>query len=155
MADPPIAVPDERDMAEMCEWLDQLAGAMEATDYVGARTRYLPDHFFQYGATYPELLRGLDDAQAHQWEDIWPHVSAARFDHHTLAATISTDRCWAVIAGTLLVSGDRFNEVANRATVVLVRSTPADPWLAAHAHFSMPQRGPGRSGSVTHRPEQG
>ena len=142
MADLPVAVPDQRDMAELREWLDQLAGAMAATDYASARKRYVQDHFFQYGATYPELLRGLDEAQAHQWEDVWPYVSAARFDDDTLATTISPDRCWAVIAGTLLVSGDRFHEAPNRATLVLVRSTPSEPWLAAHAHFSMPQAPP-------------
>jgi hypothetical protein len=114
---------------------------MEATDYAGARTRYVQEHFFQYGAIYPEMLHGLDDAQAHQWEDVWPYVSSARFDHDTLTAVMSPDRRWAVLAATLLVSGETFHDAPNRATLVLVRVSVEDPWLAAHAHFSMPQRG--------------
>ena len=141
MGEPAVAVPGARDLALLRAWLDALATSMEATDYAGARTRYVQEHFFQYGAIRPELLRGLDDAQAHQWEDVWPHVTSARFDHDTLAATMSGDRRWAVVAATLLVSGESFHDVPNRSTLVLVRSSVDDPWLAAHAHFSMPQRG--------------
>ena len=78
----PVVVPSEPDLALLRAWLDELVRSMEATDYAGARTRYAQDHFFQYGAIHPELLRGLDEAQAHQWEDgssarevVWRNVA--------------------------------------------------------------------------------
>lgn len=93
-----------------------------------------------YGTKANEAL-GLDVLMANQWRQIWPNIDRFAFDHEGAHVWSSPDGLLGVIAAGWRSLGRRADGTTfprrGRATVVVGRAGPAEPWLGLHTHVSL------------------
>lgn len=127
-------------------WFEEWGRLIAAVDYAGARALFRPD-VVGFG-TFQRTVSGLDALEAGQWRAIWGAISGFTFHTAQLVSGVSGDGCtgWGACPWSSTgyhEDGGAFDR-PGRATVLLARATPADPWLGVHTHISLapgtPQR---------------
>ncbi len=127
------------------EWISAWGAEVASVDMASARRRFSPD-VVAFG-TYAEIVHGLDELEAAQWRNVWPTIDGFEFRVDELVVIAAADGCQAVAivpwdSVGIDAAGTRFSR-PGRATVVLTRTSPADPWLGVHTHFSLAPHPPG------------
>lgn len=130
---------DDADHESVRAWVAAWGAEVAAVDLSAGRRRFHPDAV-AFG-THADLVRGVDDLHDQQWSAIWPNIAEFRFDHDHLVALVSPDRLHAVAITTwgstgFTADGQPFDR-PGRATIVLLRSSPAEEWICTHTHFSL------------------
>lgn len=130
---------DDVDAASALDWLDGWGAEVAAADIASGRERFDPG-LVAFG-THADVVVGRDEVEAQQWSQIWPRIEDFTFDRAGSTVAVSSDRCLAVVVAPwdstgIAEDGSRFPR-PGRATIVLHRASPADPWLGVHTHFSL------------------
>lgn len=120
-------------------WLEAFADCVRARDYAGARKLFARDaHGF---GTVVKAADTRAQLERSQWAKVWPVTSGFRFERAGAHILMSADQTQA----TVMVTWKACNQASpaklvfdrrGRATVVLTRTKPNDPWRAEHTHFS-------------------
>ena len=132
------------------DWIAAWGAEVAGVDMTTARRRFSPD-VVSFG-THAGVVHGLDELEEQQWRNVWPRIDGFTFRVDELVVIASPDGCQAVAVvpwdsiGTA-DDGSTFSR-PGRATVVLRRESPGDPWLGVHTHFSLvpPIASPGHAG---------
>ena len=148
MQDPPDTESIESTVgAWIAAWGAEVAGV----DLSTARRRFSPD-VVSFG-TFAEVVHGLDELEDQQWRNVWPRIDGFAFRVDELVVIASPDgrQAVAVVPWDSVGRADDGTPFARpgRATVVLRRDSPGDPWLGVHTHFSLvppPIAFPGHAG---------
>jgi ketosteroid isomerase-like protein len=134
------------DLAGVKAWFETLAAHVREVDFIGARPIFAPD-MIAFG-TFTDFMTGRDVAEQQQWRNVWPHIDEFRF-RSDIRAIVSPDRLQAVGMAIFDSTGYRQDGTSydrpGRATVVFVRDSVGEPWLAQHTHLSLFRDVPTRS----------
>src|ERR1700726_3670742 len=117
------------------QWLETFAGHVREGDYASARPLFHPD-VLAFG-THNDVIPGLDQWVATQWDNVWPNTTDFRFVAEQTSVLASPD-------------GRPFPP-PGRATLVFSRT--ADGWLCMHSHMSLNRGVP--QASHANRPVKG
>lgn len=141
-----MADPHADDLAAVKHWFQTLADHVQAVDFVGARPIFAED-MIAFG-TFTDFMTGRDEAERVQWRNVWHHIDGFRF-RPDIRAIVSPDRLQAVGMGVFDSTGYQQDgtpyDRPGRTTVVLVRPSPAVPFVAQHTHMSLFRDVPTRS----------
>jgi ketosteroid isomerase-like protein len=148
--DVPVGVPGDapRDLPadapgglhrEVAEWVAAWGAEVAAADIRSGRQRF-NEGLIAFG-THADVVIGRQQVEAGQWSQIWPAIEDFAFDVEQLAVRASPDALMAVAvvpwtSTGIHADGTRF-ERPGRATIVLERNSPSDPWMGTHTHFSL------------------
>ena len=134
------------DLAAVRRWFETLQAHVQAVDFTGARPIFAED-MIAFG-TFSDFMTGRDAAERAQWRSVWHHIDAFRF-RDDIRAIVSPDRLQAVGMGVFYSTGyhqDRSSyDRPGRTTVVLVRRSTEQPFIAQHTHMSLFRDVPTRS----------
>jgi ketosteroid isomerase-like protein len=124
---------------EIADWVTAWGGEVAAADIRSGRERFEPG-LIAFG-THADVVVGRDEVEAGQWSQIWPAIEDFAFDVEQLAVRASPDALMAVAivpwtSTGIHADGTRFDR-PGRATIVLERDVPGDPWRGTHTHFSL------------------
>ena len=127
------------DVESVRAWIAGWSDEVAAVDFDSASRRFASD-VSAFG-THADVIIGLDRLVAEQWQQIWPAIEDFRFQSEDLQVLLSPDRRQAVAvlpwtSTGIGLDGDRFDR-PGRATVVLRRPSPGDPWVGVHTHLSL------------------
>lgn len=140
----PEAHPDDLDAVR--HWFTTLAEHVQAVDFVGARPIFAED-MVAFG-TFTDFVTGRDNAERSQWRNVWHHIDGFRF-RPDIRAIVSPDRLQAVGMGVFDSTGYQQDgtpyDRPGRTTVVLVRPSVDQPFVAQHTHMSLFRDVPTRS----------
>jgi ketosteroid isomerase-like protein len=125
--------------ATVRDWVAAWGAEVATVDMAAARRRFSPD-VVAFG-TYADVVHGLDQLEAQQWNSVWPAIDGFAFRIGELVVIASDDGCQAVA----VVPWDSVGTAADgttfarpgRATIVLRRESATAPWLGVHTHFSL------------------
>lgn len=124
--------------ATIKDWLARFAACVRAVDYAAARPLWHADIVI-FG-TYQELVRGLPDWQAQQWDSVWPRTEGFAFDLAETLVLAAPDGSMAVAVAPWTSTGFHQDgtpfDRPGRATIVLQRQ-PDGRWLGVHSHMSL------------------
>jgi ketosteroid isomerase-like protein len=141
-----MADPHPDDLAAVRHWFHSLAGYVQAVDFVGARPIFAED-MVAFG-TFTDFMTGRDVAEKVQWRNVWHHIDGFRF-RDDIRAIVSPERLQAVGMGVFDSTGYQRDgtqyDRPGRTTVVLVRQSPTEPFVAQHTHMSLFRDVPTRS----------
>ena len=123
--------------AEFVTWLDRFSAFVRDVDYVSARPLFHPD-VLAFG-THRDVIGGVDQWMAAQWDNVWPRTDGFRFDLDQTRVLVADDgRMATVIAPWNSIGfhedGSKF-ERPGRATLVFHRVD--GNWLCVHSHMSL------------------
>jgi ketosteroid isomerase-like protein len=129
----------DADIASVRDWMAAWGAEVAAADIAAGRRRFSPT-VTAFG-THADVVHGLDALVDQQWSQIWPAIEDFAFDVEQLAVRASPDALMAVAivpwtSTGIHADGTRF-ERPGRATIVLERDAPGDPWRGTHTHFSL------------------
>jgi ketosteroid isomerase-like protein len=134
------------DLAGVKTWFDTLAAHVREVDFIGARPIFATD-MVAFG-TFTDFMTGRDAAEQQQWRNVWPHIDEFRF-RPDVRAIVSPDRLQAAGMAIFDSTGYRQDgtsyDRSGRATVVFVRNSVGEKWLAQHTHLSLFRDVPTRS----------
>jgi ketosteroid isomerase-like protein len=135
------------DLAAVRAWFDSLGRHCRAVDYEGARPIFADD-MIAFG-TFTDFMHGRELAEQKQWRNVWGTIRNFRVDLDKVEAIVSADRLTAVGMGVwtsdgFYPNGDPFVR-GGRATVVMGRHKPGDPFVASHTHLSLNRGTPDQS----------
>lgn len=137
-------------LAPLRDWFRVWEDHVRAVDYGSARALFDPN-VASFG-THAEIVIGIDQLVAQQWNAVWPNIADFRFLVEKLHGGIAGDHAWAAVPWTS--TGFHENGTAfarpGRATVTLRRDD--DRWLGVHTHFSLK---PGTTPRTFGRPKTG
>src|ERR1700743_540345 len=119
------------------QWLDTFSGYVRDVDYASARPLFHPD-VLAFG-THNDVIPGLDQWVATQWDNVWPKTSDFRFvlDQSAVLASADGDTATVIVPWTSTgyhPDGTPFPR-PGRATMVF--SKTSDGWLCVHSHMSL------------------
>ncbi len=141
-----MAMLNPDDLAAVKTWFETLAAHVREVDFIGARPIFAPD-MIAFG-TFTDFMTGREAAEQQQWRNVWQHIDNFHW-RPDIRAIVSADRLQAVGMGIFDSTGYRQDgssyDRAGRATVVLVRDTIGQPWVAQHTHLSLFRDVPTRS----------
>jgi ketosteroid isomerase-like protein len=127
-------------------WSTTLAEHIRVVNFVGARPIFAED-MVAFG-TFTDFMTGRDKAEQSQWRPVWHHIDGFRF-RAGIRAIVSSDRLQAVGMGVFDSTGYQQDgtpyDRPGRTTVVLVRSSVDQPFVAQHTHMSLFRDVPTRS----------
>ena len=134
MTDLPRAT--EATRAAFLQWLDVFATYVRDVNYADAKPLFHPD-VLAFG-THRDVISGVDQWIAAQWDNVWPRTDGFSFDMDAVEV-LATDSMAVVIAPWLSIGfhedGAKFDR-PGRATLVFHRAGDA-PWLCVHSHMSL------------------
>lgn len=141
MTDLPEA--DAATRAVFVAWLERFAGYVREVDYASARPLFHPA-VLAFG-THLDVIEGIDQWIAAQWDNVWPRTADFRFDIAGTRMLASDDARASGGAGMAVLvapwtstgfhqDGRRFDR-PGRATLVFHKSAGA--WLCVHSHMSL------------------
>lgn len=134
------------DLAAVRRWFETLQSHVQAVDFVGARPIFAQD-MVAFG-TFSDFMTGRDAAERAQWRNVWHHIDGFRF-RDDIRAIVSPDRLQAVGMGVFDSTGYHQDGTSydrpGRTTVVLVRRSTEQPFVAQHTHMSLFRDVPTRS----------
>lgn len=119
----------------VCQWLEDFAAAVRAVDYQRARQLFAHD-VYAFGSR-ADVVEGIDDLMARQWQRIWPHTRGYHFDLAQVHCGGEENLAWAAVPWQSqgdCGDGTWFHR-QGRATFIL-RHYP-DGWRAVHSHHSL------------------
>ena len=119
------------------DWLDRFAGFVRDVDYHSAKPLFHPD-VLAFG-TYRNVIPGLDQWVATQWDNVWPKTTGFRFDLDGTHVLASADESMAVVIAPWGSTGYHPDgaeyDRPGRATMVFNKLDGA--WLCTHSHMSL------------------
>lgn len=126
-------------VGEVREWVAAWGSEVAAADLRSGRERFA-EGLLAFG-THADIVHGRDRVEAEQWGRIWPAIEDFAFDVERLQVRSSPDGLMAVAivpwgSTGIAADGTRFDR-PGRATIVLERTAPGDPWIGTHTHFSL------------------
>ena len=131
--------------AYFVDWLDRFAGYVREVDYASARALFHPD-VLAFG-THRDVISGLEEWVASQWDNVWPKTSGFRFDLDAARVLSADDGSMATVIVPWTSTGYHADgatfERPGRATMVFNRN--GDEWICTHSHMSLNRDGPQRS----------
>jgi ketosteroid isomerase-like protein len=127
------------------EWLETFSGYVREVDYASARPLFHPE-ILAFG-THRNVIPGLAEWQATQWDNVWPRTSDFRFDTAGAHVLTSGDATMAVVVAPWTSigyheDGSTFDR-PGRATMVFSKQNGA--WLCTHSHMSLSRGVPQQS----------
>ena len=133
------AATDPAVTASVRDWVAGWSADVAAADIRSGRERFATD-LVAFG-THADVVTGRESVEAEQWSQIWPRIEAFAFLVDELVVQASPDGLLAVAivpwtSVGIAADGSRFDR-PGRATIVLTRATPAEPWIGTHTHFSL------------------
>jgi ketosteroid isomerase-like protein len=118
-------------------WLDRFAGNVRDVDYASARPLFHPD-VLAFG-THNDVIPGIDEWIATQWDNVWPKTSDFRFVLAQTSVLASPDGHMATVIAPWTSTGYQPDGTSfprpGRATIVF--SKAAGGWLCVHSHMSL------------------
>ena len=118
-------------------WLETFAGYVREVDYASARPLFHPD-VLAFG-THNDVIPGLDQWVATQWDNVWPKTADFRFVIDQASILASSDGTMATVIVPWTSTGYHPDGSAfprpGRATMVFSRH--GDGWLCVHSHMSL------------------
>ncbi|WP_342359622.1 YybH family protein [Terrarubrum flagellatum] len=128
---------DSATRAEFIRWLDVFAGYVREVDYGSARPLFHPD-VLAFG-THRDVISGLDQWMATQWDNVWPKTSDFQFDLDAARILVSDDRSVATVIVPWTSTGYEKDgstfDRPGRATMIFHKLDGA--WLCVHSHMSL------------------
>jgi ketosteroid isomerase-like protein len=128
---------DAATYAYFIDWLERFSGHVRDVDYAAARPLFHPN-VLAFG-THRDVIPGLTEWQAAQWDNVWPKTSDFRFDTKATRVLVSADNTMAVVVAPWTSTG--YHEDGSgfarpgRASMVFNRQDGA--WLCTHSHMSL------------------
>jgi ketosteroid isomerase-like protein len=122
-------------------WLDRFAGHVRDVDYASAKPLFHPD-VLAFG-THNDVIPGIDQWIATQWDNVWPNTSDFRFVLAQTSVLASSDGQMATVIAPWTSTGYHADGQSfprpGRATMVFskVLSGQAGGWLCVHSHMSL------------------
>jgi ketosteroid isomerase-like protein len=122
-------------------WLDRFAGHVRDVDYASAKPLFHPD-VLAFG-THNDVIPGIDQWIATQWDNVWPNTSDFRFVLAQTSVLASSDGQMATVIAPWTSTGYHADGQSfprpGRATMVFskVLSDQAGGWLCVHSHMSL------------------
>ena len=86
-------------------WLEIFSGYVQEVDYASARPLFHPD-VLAFG-THRDVIPGLAEWQATQWDNVWPKTSDFRFDTKGTHVLVSADNTMATVVAPWTSTGRR------------------------------------------------
>jgi len=119
------------------EWLETFAGYVREVDYASARPLFHPD-VLAFG-THNDLIPGLDEWVATQWDNVWPNTTDFRFVLEQTSLLASPDGKMAVAIAPWTSTGyhEDGKTFPRPGRATLVFSKHGDRWLCTHSHMSL------------------
>ncbi len=119
------------------QWLERFAGYVREVDYASARPLFHPC-VLAFG-THRDVIEGIEQWIATQWDNVWPRTDDFRFDIAATRMLASDDAGMAVLVAPWTSTGfqpdgTRFDR-PGRATMVFHKS--GGTWLCVHSHMSL------------------
>jgi ketosteroid isomerase-like protein len=119
------------------QWLETFAGYVREVDYASAKPLFHPD-LLAFG-THNDVISGLHQWVATQWNHVWPNTTDFRFVLEQTSVLASPDGMMAVVIAPWTSTGyhpdgARFPR-PGRTTLVFSRN--AGGWLCVHSHMSL------------------
>jgi ketosteroid isomerase-like protein len=117
-------------------WLERFAGYVREVDYAAAWPLFHPE-VLAFG-THRDVIPGLAEWQATQWDNVWPKTSDFRFDADAARVLVSADNTMATVVVPWTSTGyhpdgSTFDR-PGRATLVFHND---GEWLCTHSHMSL------------------
>lgn len=128
-------------------WFERLAQFCRDIDYEGGREIFAED-MIAFG-TFTDFMRGRELTEHNQWRNVWGTIKDFCYDLDTIDVIIAGDRLTAVGMGLwqsqgFHPDGEPFDR-PGRTTVVLIRRSLDEPFVAVHTHMSLFRGTPDRS----------
>jgi ketosteroid isomerase-like protein len=123
------------------DWLERFAGHVRDVDYGSARPLFHPD-VLAFG-THNDVIPGIDQWVATQWDNVWPKTSDFRFVLAQTSVLASPDGQMATVIAPWTSTGYHADGTSfprpGRATMVFSKASPDDAggWLCVHSHMSL------------------
>jgi len=118
-------------------WLETFSSYVRDVDYASARPLFHPD-VLAFG-THRDVIPGLAEWQAAQWDNVWPKTSDFRFDVKGTHVLVSADNTMVTVVAPWTSTGYHQDgstfERPGRATMVFHKHDGA--WLCTHSHMSL------------------
>ena len=118
-------------------WLETFAGYVRDVDYASAKPLFHPD-VLAFG-THNDVISGIDQWIATQWDNVWPNTTDFRFVLEQTSVLASADGKMATVIAPWTSTGYHADGHAfprpGRATLVF--SGNAGNWLCVHSHMSL------------------
>jgi ketosteroid isomerase-like protein len=119
------------------QWLETFSGFVREVDYASARPLFHPD-VLAFG-THNDVIPGLEQWVATQWDNVWPKATDFRFVLEQTSVLASPNGKMAVVIAPCTSTGyhadGRPFPRPGRATLVFSRD--GDKWLCTHSHMSL------------------
>lgn len=133
----PLPEANREQQAFFVRWLEQFASHVRDVDYASARALFHPA-VLAFG-THRDVICGIDQWIASQWDNVWPKTSDFRFDVESTRVLVSADGTMATVIAPWTSTGYHRNGTAferpGRATMVFNKSD--NIWVCTHSHMSL------------------
>jgi ketosteroid isomerase-like protein len=129
----PIAPPELTQFFH--RWLEIFAGYVRDVDYASAKPLFHPD-VLAFG-THNDVIPGIDQWIATQWDNVWPRTTDFRFVLEQTSVLASSKMATVIAPWTSTgyhADGTSFPR-PGRATMVF--SETSNGWLCVHSHMSL------------------
>jgi len=119
------------------QWLETFSGYVRDVDYASARPLFHSD-VLAFG-THNDVISGVDQWVATQWDNVWPRTADFRFVLEQTAVLASSDGTMATVIAPWTSTGYHPGGTPfprpGRATLIFSRTS--DGWLCVHSHMSL------------------
>jgi ketosteroid isomerase-like protein len=128
---------DAATRAYFIDWLETFSGYVREVDYAAARPLFHPD-VLAFG-THRDVIPGLAEWPATQWDNVWPRTTGFTFDTAGTRVLVSADNTMATVVAPWTSTGyhpdgSKFDR-PGRATMIFNKQDGA--WLCTHSHMSL------------------
>lgn len=133
----PLPEAEAPERAFFTQWLETFAGYVRDVDYGAARPLFHPA-VLAFG-THRDVIEGIDQWVASQWDNVWPRTEDFRFDLAATRMLASDEAGMAVLIAPWSSTGfhpdgTKFDR-PGRATMVFHKAGGA--WRCVHSHMSL------------------
>jgi len=133
----PLPIANDKTARFFHQWLETFASYVREVDYVSARPLFHPD-VLAFG-THNDVIPGIEQWIATQWDKVWPKTSDFRFVLEQTSVLASPDGQMAIVIAPWTSTGYHEDGTPfprpGRATMVF--SGNGDGWLCTHSHMSL------------------
>jgi ketosteroid isomerase-like protein len=134
---PSLPEADAATRAFFHDWLDTFAGYVREVDYAAARPLFDPQ-VLAFG-THRDVIAGVEQWIATQWDNVWPRTADFRFDLDRMRVLKSDDGGMAVVIAPWTSTGFHADgkpfDRPGRATMVYHKGGTG--WRCVHSHMSL------------------
>jgi ketosteroid isomerase-like protein len=119
------------------QWLEVFSGYVRDVDYASARPLFHPS-VLAFG-THRDVIEGVEQWIASQWDNVWPRTADFRFDLANTRMLASGDAGMAVIIAPWTSTGFHPDGTSfdrpGRATMIFHKA--GGGWTCVHSHMSL------------------